>query len=101
MTQELIILNATILDEETEFSLLEICSICTLPVEAVQDMIDEGLISPKGSGPRHWRFTSLEIRRITRTLRLQRDLGINLPGCALVLDLLDELEELRRLERLG
>lgn len=101
MTEEIIILNGTILDEETEFSLLEICSICTIPVETVQDMITEGLINPKGSGPRHWRFTTLEIRRIKRTLRLQRDLGINLPGCALVLDLLDELEELRRLERYG
>lgn len=101
MTEEIIILNGTILDEETEFSLLEICSICTIPVERVQDMIAEGLINPKGSGPRHWRFTFLEIRRIKRTIRLQRDLGINLPGCALVLDLLDELEELRRLERYG
>ena len=42
-----------------------------------------------------------EITRILRTLRLQRDLRINLPGCALVLDLLDEMEELRRLCRCG
>lgn len=101
MTKELIILNGTLLDEEMEFSLLEICRICTITTEMVQDMIDEGLISPKGSGPRHWRFTSCEIRRIRRTLRLQRDLQINLPGCALVLDLLDELEDLRRLSRSG
>ncbi|MDD3617945.1 MAG: chaperone modulator CbpM [Desulfobulbaceae bacterium] len=99
MTNEIIILNGTILDEETEFSLLEICSICTVPAELVRDMVDEGLINPKGSGPKHWRFTSLEIRRIKRTVRLHRDLGINIPGCALVLELLDELEELRRLSR--
>lgn len=101
MTKELIILNGTILDEETEFSLLEICRICTIPAEAVLDMIDEGLIDPKGSGPLHWRFTTCEITRILRTLRLQRDLRINLPGCALVLDLLEEMEELRRLCRCG
>ena len=33
-------------------------------------------------------------------MRLQRDLGINLAGVALVMDLLDEIEELRgRLRR--
>lgn len=101
MTKELIIVDGTVLEEETEFSLHEICRICTVAREMVQDMIDEGLISPRGSGPSHWRFTFFEIRRIRRTLRLQRDLGINLPGCALVLDLLDELEELRRLTRCG
>lgn len=101
MTKELIILHGTILDEEAEFTLLETCRICTIPVETVQDMINEGLINPKGSGPRYWRFTTFEINRILRTLRLQRDLRINLPGCALVLDLLDELEELRRLCRCG
>jgi hypothetical protein len=32
-------------------------------------------------------------------LRLERDLGINVPGVALVLELLEELEELRRERR--
>jgi len=30
---------------------------------------------------------------------LQHDLRVNLPGCALALELLEELEELRRLSR--
>jgi len=46
-----------------------------------------------------WRFTYTEIRRVQTAVRLQRDLRINLPGCALALDLLDELEELRQLRR--
>ncbi|MGW8161043.1 MAG: chaperone modulator CbpM [Desulfobulbales bacterium] len=96
MTKELIFLSGTILDEETEFGLFEICSMCNISAEMVHDMIDEGLISPKGSGPRHWRFNTCQVRRIQITLRLQRDLRINLPGCALVLDLLEELDELRR-----
>ncbi|MCL1979839.1 MAG: MerR family transcriptional regulator, partial [Proteobacteria bacterium] len=44
-------------------------------------------------------FTAIAIKRVQTTMRLQRDLRINLPGCALALDLLEELEELRCLSR--
>jgi len=92
-------MTGSLLGERTECSLKEICELCNVPAEMIQDMIDEGLIIPKGSGPVEWRFTGVEIRRIQVSLRLQRDLRINLPGCALVLDLLDELNELRRRSR--
>jgi len=101
MTSKLIHISGTILDEDMECSLHELCVICNIPAEIVHEMIDEGLIRPSGTGPLRWRFTALEIRRVQTTLRLQRDLRINLPGCALVLDLLEELEELRRRSRLG
>lgn len=101
MTSRLILLSGTILDEDMEFSLRDLCSMCNIPAEIVHEMVDEGLISPKGPEPKQWRFTIIEIRRVQTTLRLKRDLRINLPGCALVLDLLEELEELRRRSRLG
>ena len=101
MPSKLIHLNAIILDEDMECSLHELCRICNIPAEIVHEMIDEGLIRPRGSEAAQWRFTTIEIRRIQTTLRLQRDLRVNLPGCALVLDLLEELHELRRRSRLG
>lgn len=100
MTSKITYLTGSVLDENMECSLGDLCRICNVPAEMIQDMIDEGLIRPKGSSPIKWRFTSVEIRRIQVSLRLQNDLRINLPGCALVLDLLDELEELRRFNRL-
>lgn len=99
MNEEVTFLCGTILDEELECGLRDICRMCNVSAELVQDMIDEGLIRPRGTGPLQWRFTTLEIRRIQMTLRLQQDLRVNLAGCALVLDLLEELEELRRLKR--
>ena len=99
MTKELTFLTGIILDEEMECDLPDICRMCNISAEALRDMIDEGLIHPKGPDPVQWRFNALEIHRIQVTLRLQRDLRINLPGCALVLELLNELEELRRLKR--
>lgn len=100
MANELLHINGTILDEEMEVTLRDLCSMCNIPAEIIHEMIDEGLISPSGSSPMKWRFTAIEIRRVQTTLRLQRDLRVNLPGCALVLDLLDELEKLRCRSRL-
>ena len=100
MTKELLLISGTILDEDLEVTLCDLCRMCNIPAEIVHEMIDEGLVSPHGSSPRQWRFTAIEIRRVQTTLRLQRDLRVNLPGCALVLDLLDELEKLRCRNRL-
>jgi len=98
MSKELTFLIGMILDEEIECDLQDICCMCNISSETVQDMIDEGLIRPRGSNPTQWRFSVVEIRRIQVTLRLQQDLRVNLPGCALVLELLEELDELRRLK---
>lgn len=42
-----------------------------------------------------WQFTPTAVLRIEKARRLQRDLDIRLSDMALVLDLLDELEDLR------
>ncbi|MBP1152859.1 hypothetical protein JOD69_004728 [Methylocaldum sp. RMAD-M] len=44
----------------------------------------------------NWQFNTAALRRLQTALHLQRDLGVNLPGAALALDLLEELEALRR-----
>jgi chaperone modulatory protein CbpM len=99
MSKDLIYLTGTLLDEELECSLPDICRLSNVSLDVVQEMIDEGLLCPRGRNPMEWRFTAVELRRILITLRLQRDLRLNLPGCALVLDLLEELEELRQRQR--
>ncbi|GAB4333368.1 MAG: hypothetical protein Kow0089_01960 [Desulfobulbaceae bacterium] len=101
MSSKRITIQGTVLDEDTEYTLHELCGMFNIPMELVFEMIDEGMIRPRGPEPRKWRFSAFEIRRVEITLRLQRDLRVNLPGCALVLDLLEELEELRRQRRLG
>lgn len=96
MDKELISLSGILLDEELECTLADICQLCNVTATLVAEMVDEGLLQPRGREQGEWRFTAMELRRIQITLRLQRDLRVNLPGCALVLDLLEELEELRR-----
>lgn len=88
--------QCTIFDENCQYSLRELCKVCKVHAQFIQDLIDEGILSPQGKSPVEWRFAAIEIKRIQVSIRLQEDLRINLPGTALALELLDEIEQLRR-----
>ncbi len=99
MTEQRTYIQGIILNEETRCSLADLCRLCGVNAEMIHDMIEEGIITPEGPSPREWYFTFVAIKRVQTAIRLQHDLRINLAGCALALDLLEELEELRRLSR--
>jgi chaperone modulatory protein CbpM len=84
-----------LLDESVEFSLSEICSTCHVHAELIVQLVEVGVLEPRGTEPGQWRFPGHALRRIERALNLQRDLEINLAGVALALDLLDEIDQLR------
>ena len=89
-------LNGFILEHQTDVSLAELSRACAIQTEFVLELIEHGVIEPEAGGaPDRWRFTSLQVRHATVAWRLQRDLGINLAGAALALQLLDEIETLR------
>ena len=98
MRKEMITEPGTLLDD-LELSLRELCRICGVDAESIIDMVEEGVVEPEGADPRHWRVHGTSVKRIQIVLRLQRDLRVNLAGAALVLDLLEELEALRRLHQ--
>ena len=85
----------TVFDESTWCTLSEACRFCKVKDQLIKEMIQEGLLSPVGSSAQEWRFGAQELKRIQITIRLQRDLRVNLPGAALALDLLEELDRLR------
>lgn len=99
MTEQRLYIQGIVLNEETRCTLADLCRLCSVNAEIIHEMIEEGIITPEGPSIREWHFTSLAIKRVRTAIRLQQDLRVNLPGCALALDLLDELEELRRLSR--
>lgn len=95
------LLSGEIFEEEIQLSLAELCRACQLPAETVVELIDEGVIEPVGRDPAHWRFQGISLRRVRCVQRLKQDLGVNVAGAALALELLDELDHLRtRLRRL-
>lgn len=87
--------SAIILEEQTDLTLSDVCQACSVRVETIVELVDEGVLSPIGREPHRWHFTGTHLRRATIAIRLQRDLGVNLAGAALALHLLDELETLQ------
>lgn len=85
-----------IIEEQAWYSLAEICRHCGLTNDELVAMVDEGLVQPEGQSMAQWRFSVIAVQRVHTAVRLQQDLRLNLAGAALALDLLDELERLRR-----
>lgn len=94
------ILTGIIVDENTELTLVQLSQACGQPAEWVLELVEEGIIEPVGEDRAHWRFRGRSLRRVQIVQRLESDLGVNLAGAALALELLEEVEQLRRkLER--
>ena len=90
-----------ILEEQTELSLDDLCRACAADADRIIELVNEGVLAPLGGKPDDSRFTGVHLHRARVALRLESDLGVNLAGAALALELLDELGTLRaRLGRL-
>ena len=90
-----------VLDEHLKVSFKELCDMCGITPEMIMEMINEGLIEHPGEEKkRNWRFRGYEVHRIQIAMRLQRDLHVNLPGAALAVDLLEQLEKMHRRSQL-
>ncbi|MEZ5557634.1 MAG: chaperone modulator CbpM [Pseudomonadales bacterium] len=90
------ILEGHLLDAALELSLAELARTCATDADWLITLVDEGILQPRGRRVQEWRFSGVSIERVHRVQRLQRDLGVNLAGSALILDMLEELHELRR-----
>jgi chaperone modulatory protein CbpM len=87
-------------DLDFSLTLAEISRCCGVTAEKVLVLVAEGVLSPRGRAQREWRFDASDLARALRALRLERDLGINLAGAALAMDLIDEMQSLRDRVRL-
>ncbi len=89
------ILTGTLLDDQLHLSLIEISEACASRTEWVVELVDEGILEPLGVERDQWRFPGESLFRANTARRLQRDLGMNLAGVALAIDLLEEISVLR------
>ena len=87
-------INVELIDEETTFSIADLCRSCSIEAEFIEEMVEHGILEPTGQRGRHWTFPFNSLRRTRITVRLRRDLGVNLAGAALALELLERIEEL-------
>jgi len=90
-----------IFEEYAILSVEDLSRICAVDERHIVELVEEGVLSVVDAGTAEWRFTGAALRRARLALRLERDLEINLAGVALALELIEELEQLRRQMRHG
>ena len=91
-----ITLTGEVLEESDLVSLADLCRSCTVETNTITTLVAEGILDPTGEDIEHWRFTIGSLRRVKTVIHLQRDLGVNLAGAALALELLDRIAEMER-----
>ena len=87
----------TLYQVEPEQLTLEGLAACAgMPPARIAYFVEYGLIEPKARRGTQWLFDTACIARLRTIERLRRDLGANLAGIAVILDLLDRLNTLQR-----
>jgi chaperone modulatory protein CbpM len=94
-------LSGEIFEEGSALSVRELTDMFAVEERRIVEWVEEGVIDVIELSAAEWRFRGAEVRRARIALRLERDLGINAAGVALALELLEELEQLRRERRVG
>ena len=90
----LLVLSGTVIENDS-LTLGQLCHACNVHADWILSLVEESIIEPQGENIRLWRFSGASLLRARSALRLQRDLGVNLAGIALALNLIEELEKLR------
>jgi chaperone modulatory protein CbpM len=92
---------AELVDTAAPCSIDELSLACNVDADWIAELVEHGVIEAIGRSRSDWKFTSLTIVRVAKARRLERDLELNPAGLAMVLDLLDQIEDLRvQLEKL-
>ena len=78
-------------------SLDELVSACGQERQWVIELIEEDII--KYDVPEREQFTGYQLSTVRRASRLSRDFEASVPAIGLILELLDELEQLRQFKR--
>jgi DNA-binding transcriptional MerR regulator len=82
--------------EPEQYTLERLAAWTGVPPERVHQYMDYGLMESLPHAGVQPLFDAAGVARLQRIERLRRDLGINLAGIAVILDLLDQLSTLQR-----
>jgi chaperone modulatory protein CbpM len=88
--------SAVLDDDNPVYTFVELVQCSRLEEGFVIQCVEYGIAEAEGSGRQDWLFPAETLMKLQRAWRLHRDLDVQVPSLVLVLDLLDEVEELRR-----
>jgi chaperone modulatory protein CbpM len=89
------ILQAQLLDTDDWLRIEEICTRLHVERQWIVELVEIGALEPQGGvDPAAWAFPRAELPRVLAMTRLVLDLGVNLPGAAIIVELVEERRKL-------
>lgn len=80
------------------YSITELHEIIGVETQVIVEYVEYGVLEPENKNekyPDHFQFSSSQLERLRRGIRLQHDLALNTAGVALALELIEELNSTR------
>ena len=87
-----------LLEEEEQLTLMQLCRTCKTTPSLILELVQEGILDPKGQRVSTWRFSYTDIEKVRTVMHLLHDLRVNIPGAALALHLLEKVARLETLQ---
>lgn len=84
-------------EEWFSLSLHEVVTSLGVSEHMIIEIVDEGIVHASKNEQDEWLFDSEALRSIRTVLQLNKDLGINVAGAGLALELLKEIDRLHAL----
>jgi len=88
------LIEAVWLEENGDLSLDEVVQLSGLPAEVLEELVNSGVLAPISSSEPQWRFTAACITTVRTAGRLRTDFDLDANALALVLRLMDRIDEL-------
>jgi chaperone modulatory protein CbpM len=85
-----------VVEEQLMLSLPELCRFAEAAPDLVHELVAHGVLDPAGDEPAQWHFGGTSLALTRRARRLMDDLGLNIAGAAVVIELLERIAALER-----
>lgn len=84
------VIESTVVHSETigAVNVEEACRICQVELELFHEFVMEGVLEFSSRDSSYWVLDTQQLSTLKKAARLHRDLGVNPPGIALVLELM-------------
>ena len=96
MVERIDLLEAHLLGENDWVQVETLLGLCDLTLDAVVELAELGIVSPRGGAPSEWQLPAAALPRLRTMGRLMHDLGVNLSGAALAVELIESRRQLER-----
>jgi chaperone modulatory protein CbpM len=93
-------LQAQVVGQRGWLDVSEICRVCHIEREQLQELAELGMVRPRGAEPGEWQLPAEDLPRLVVAGRLMRDLGVNGSGAVLAVELLEVQHDLERRVRI-